>query len=278
MIHRFWAYSHGLTEDRLRLYPDDFARIPCHVPPLPEQKKIAEILSTWDAAIETTGKLLANAEAQKRALMQQLLTGKRRLKGFEGREWKLTHLSALAEILMGSSPPSAAYNQTEDGMPLIQGNADIKNGVTSPRFYTSVITQRCEPDDILLSIRAPVGAIAKSLHSACVGRGIAVLRSKLSSDQGWVYQTLLLFEPQWAKISQGSTFEAVTGKEIRAIAMYMPTDQLERKAISDVLAAQDNLISCLKAQSAGLQSEKRALMQQLLTGKKRVSIKSEDYR
>ena len=79
MVHRFWAYSYGLTDDRLRLYPRDFGRIPWQLPSLPEQKKIADILSTWDAAIETTGKLLANAEAQKRALMQQLLTGKRRV-------------------------------------------------------------------------------------------------------------------------------------------------------------------------------------------------------
>ncbi|NJM34964.1 MAG: hypothetical protein HC850_09975 [Rhodomicrobium sp.] len=68
------------------------------LPPLPEQKKIADILSTWDKAIKTIGKLLANAEAHKRALMQQLLTGKRRLPGFEGREWRPIKLGDTIEI------------------------------------------------------------------------------------------------------------------------------------------------------------------------------------
>ena len=53
MIYLFWAYSYGLTEDRLRLYPDDFGQIPASPPPLPEQRRIADILDAWDRAICT---------------------------------------------------------------------------------------------------------------------------------------------------------------------------------------------------------------------------------
>jgi len=168
MVHRFWAYSYGLTDDRLRLYPKDFEKIPWTFPPLPEQKKIADILSTWDAAIETTSKLLANAESQKRALMQQLLTGKRRLKGFDGK-WNVVELTSLAEVIMGSSPPSSAYNETGNGLPLLQGNADLKNRMSAPRSYTDVITQECKAGDTLISVRAPVGTVALSQHHACIG-------------------------------------------------------------------------------------------------------------
>ena len=66
MIYLFWAYSYGLTKDRLRLYFNDFARIPVEIPELQEQKKIAQILSTWDKAITTTGQLLANSQQQKK--------------------------------------------------------------------------------------------------------------------------------------------------------------------------------------------------------------------
>lgn len=73
-----------------------FSNVPILIPPLPEQKKIAAILSTWDRAIEGTEKLLANSQQQKKALMQQLLTGKKRLPGFTG-EWKFTTLDSLTD-------------------------------------------------------------------------------------------------------------------------------------------------------------------------------------
>lgn len=82
LIYLLWAYSYGLTNDRLRLYFNDFRKIPVDIPSLPEQKKIARILSTWDKAIETVEKLIENSNAQKKALMQQLLTGKRRFDEF----------------------------------------------------------------------------------------------------------------------------------------------------------------------------------------------------
>ena len=271
MVHRFWAYSYGLTDDRLRLYPKDFEKIPWTFPPLPEQKKIADILSTWDAAIETTSKLLANAESQKRALMQQLLTGKRRLKGFDGK-WNVVELTSLAEVIMGSSPPSSAYNETGNGLPLLQGNADLKNRMSAPRSYTDVITQECKAGDTLISVRAPVGTVALSQHHACIGRGLAAIRAKNPIDQNWLHQTFLSLEPTWAKISQGSTFEAVTSKEVRALKFRTPVDVVERQAIATVLSVQDKHVEVVRSRLECLRAEKRALMQQLLTGKRRVKL------
>lgn len=128
--------------------------IPVPVPPLTEQKKIAKILSTWDNAISVTEKLLTNSQRQKKALMQQLLTGKKRLLDENGvrfsGEWCTCTLSEVAHIIMGSSPKSEAYNDNGLGLPLIQGNADIKCRVSCPRVYTSDITKECTPGDILL--------------------------------------------------------------------------------------------------------------------------------
>lgn len=109
-IHFFWAYSYGLTNDRLRLYFKDFGLIPCELPPLAEQKRIAEILSTWDRAIETTEKLIANSEEQKKALMQQLLTGKKRLPGFDG-EWHRGTLSDFLLAIFGGGTPDKSKSE-----------------------------------------------------------------------------------------------------------------------------------------------------------------------
>ena len=73
MIHSFWAYSHGLTDDRRRLYFDDFSAIRIILPPKEEQRRIAEILSTWDRAIQATEKLIANSLTQKKALLAELI-------------------------------------------------------------------------------------------------------------------------------------------------------------------------------------------------------------
>ena len=113
-IYLFWAYSHGMTEDRLRLYFDDFSLIPVCLPPLPEQRRIAEILSTWDRAIETVEALIANASAQKKALMQSLLTGKRRLTGFAG-EWKRTPLGELGHISSAGVDKKLVEGETRSG-------------------------------------------------------------------------------------------------------------------------------------------------------------------
>lgn len=273
LIYMFWAYSYGLTEDRLRLYFSDFAKIPVSIHKVQEQKKIANILSTWDRAITAVEKLVENSTIQKKALMQQLLTGQKRVANFSDK-WVTTQLTKLVTITMGSSPPSEAYNKDQLGLPLIQGNADINDGKSAPRIYTSVVTKACMPGDILLSVRAPVGSVAKSVHKACVGRGLASLSAKNAASIRFIYQLLLYIEPQWVKVSQGSTFGAVNGDDIKRFSVFIPASKAEQNVIAGVLETQDTLIANLKGQLAILKEEKKALMQQLLTGK--LSLKVDD--
>jgi type I restriction enzyme S subunit len=241
-------------------------------PPLPEQTKIAQILSTWDKAITTTEQLIGNSQQQKIALMQSLLTGKKRLPGFEG-EWTRFTLDKVATIAMGSSPKSTAYNDLNIGLPLLQGNADINNRLSSPRIHTSQITRECYVGDILLSVRAPVGSVAKSLHHACIGRGIAAIKANLNAVQAFLYQWLLNYEPSWESLSQGSTFESVNSADIRNLEINLPSLP-EQQKIAAVLTAADNEIELLKKKLAFLKQEKTALMQQLLTGKRRVKVEA----
>ncbi|EJL6718356.1 restriction endonuclease subunit S [Vibrio alginolyticus] len=246
------------------------------IPPLLEQRKIAKILSTWDKAIAATEKLIETSKQQKKALMQQLLTGKKRLvnpetgKAFEG-EWEEVKLSHLATITMGSSPKSEAYNEIGEGLPLLQGNADIKARRSAPRIYTSQITKECSIGDILLSVRAPVGSVAKSEHKACIGRGIASIKAKKSNSQEYLYQWLLAFEPKWERLSQGSTFEAVNSNDIKTLDILEP-NLIEQQKIASVLTAADKDIDVLEAKLSLFKQEKKALMQQLLTGKRRVTV------
>ena len=249
----------------------DFYSIEVPVPPLPEQQKIAQILSTWDKAIEKLEALIAAKGKRKKALMQQLLIGKMRFTGFSG-EWKKVTLLHIAKVTMGSSPKSGAYNDDCTGLPLIQGNADIKNRLSAPRIYTAEITKECRPKDILMSVRAPVGAIAKSIHQACIGRGICAITAKNGVDQHFLYYWLLAFESRWESLSQGSTFESVNSADIKSLAIYMPIEETEQQKITSVLSAADKEITIHQNQLAALKQQKKGLMQQLLTGKKRVNV------
>ena len=245
------------------------------IPPLPEQQKIANILSTWDKAISTTERLIDNSTQQKKALMQQLLMGKKRLLDDEGNrfegEWGEVKLSEVAQITMGSSPKSESYNEVGDGLPLLQGNADIKNRKSVPRIYTSQITKECHVDDILFSVRAPVGTVAISSHHACIGRGIAAIKAKKNHSQDYLYQWFLSFETKWERYSQGSTFEAVNSNDIKSLNLSVPNFK-EQQKIATVLTNADKEIELLEQQLADLQQEKKALMQVLLMGKKRVVV------
>tara|TARA_R110000850_G_scaffold15326_23_gene47911 strand:- start:5652 stop:6881 length:1230 start_codon:yes stop_codon:yes gene_type:complete len=267
---RFLALAFQSTRNYLGITQQKKFSVP--LPPLPEQRKIADILSTWDAAIEKTEALLATAKAQKRALMQSLLTGKRRFPEFEGQPWKEVRLGDVATIAMGSSPKSAAYNDDGVGLPLIQGNADVKNGRSAPRTFTSEITTRCAPGDILLSVRAPVGSVAISDHEACVGRGGAVIRPIEGHSWLWLKHLMLWLEPQWARVSQGSTFEAVNSKDIKTFLIPLPSSQSEEDALGNAIETAHLECSALVGQIAKLRTEKKALMQQLLTGKRRVTV------
>ena len=269
------AQAHGFKSTLLHVQKKDIDNQFVLTPPVAEQKKISQILSTWNKAISVTEKLLANSQQQKKALIQQLLTGKKRLLDENGvrfsGEWCTCTLSEVAHIIMGSSPKSEAYNDNGLGLPLIQGNADIKCRVSCPRVYTSDITKECTPGDILLSVRAPVGTVALSQHKACIGRGISAIKSKRKMSQSFLYQWFLWFEPKWCYLSQGSTFESINSDDIKTLKLSVPNFE-EQQKIAAVLSAADVEISTLEKKLACLKDEKKALMQQLLTGKRRVKV------
>jgi type I restriction enzyme S subunit len=204
--------------------------------------------------------------------MQQLLTGKKRLRGCEG-EFNDLPLSEAARITMGTSPKSAAYNSSGEGLPLLQGNADIENRRSKPRVYTSEITKACQPGNILLSVRAPVGSVAISDHEACIGRGICAIQAKPGNDQAFLYQWMLWYEPRWASLSQGSTFESVNSADIKNLNVRVPK-AAEQSAIAQVLSTGDQEIISLQNRLECLKREKKALMKQLLTGKRRVQVEA----
>ena len=186
---------------------------------------------------------------------------------FDGK-WRKKSLNGLAAITMGQSPPSMYYNLRGEGLPLIQGNADIENRRTIDRVWTTRASKRCEFGDLLLTVRAPVGFVAVASKGAGLGRGVCGLKPFCNSE--FLFHALVYAEDHWQVYEQGSTFTAANSEQVGQFQLDVPEDENEQRAIAEVLSDVDGLIGELDALIAKKQAIKQAAMQQLLTGKTRL--------
>ena len=205
------VYNYGINGEggvRIYLFYPNFARIRVKLPGLDEQRKIASFLDVLEQRIEIQSKVIKESVILKKVLCQQLFDGSK----------KCVSLASIADIEMGQSPDSSAYNRDSLGIPLIQGNLDIKDGNTAPSIWTTQITKKCEIGDVILTVRAPVGEVAISSHNACIGRGVCRIRCSSSTLGNNIFQYLSFFS-DWGRFEQGSTFTAINRKDIERISI-----------------------------------------------------------
>nr|CAA6811666.1 MAG: Type I restriction-modification system, specificity subunit S (EC [uncultured Thiotrichaceae bacterium] len=277
MIYLFWAYSYGLTKDRLRLYYNDFARIRVKIPPLPEQKKISKILSTWDKAISVTEQLLANSQQQKTALMQQLLTGKRRSLDFEGK-WKEVTVGATSKCFSGGTPSKGNEEYYNGDIPW------VTSGKLNDRFVRSV--DKYISEEGLKKSSAKVvenGCILVAMYGATAGKvaineieGATINQAVLAMEPKSGYSNLFLFYLLEREMNKALKFAQggqpnLNASIIKGLKIQMPSLS-EQQKIAETLSTADREIETLQQKLTHLKQEKKALMQQLLTGKRRVTI------
>ncbi|EGS60819.1 MULTISPECIES: restriction endonuclease subunit S [Vibrio] len=242
-----------------------FKKLKIAVPPYSEQKKIAKILSTWDKAIATSEQLLANSKQQKKALMQQLLTGKKRLLDKNGvrfsGEWKRVELGDLLDYQQPTPYLVESTEYSDDfptpvltaGKTFILGYTDEESGIFSEQLPAIIF------DDFTTDSKF-VDFPFKAKSSA-----MKILTSKDGVSIRFVYEAMQLLD------------FAVGGHQRHWISIYsrlvipFPVKE-EQQKIAAVLSTADQEISTLQQKLEALKQEKKALMQQLLTGKRRVNI------
>jgi type I restriction enzyme S subunit len=238
------------------------------LPAAPEQRAIAEALADADALVESLDALIAKKRDMKQAAMQQLLTGRTRLPGFTD-DWREERLGDICEIVMGQSPESRHYNRAGNGLPLIQGNADIANRRTIQRVWTTSAPKRAEAGDVLLTVRAPVGAVGRASAEVCLGRGVCAVKSnEVVSD--FLFHALVAGEPRWSALEQGSTFTAANGRDVADFTVCVPEQHSEQQAIAEVLSDMDDEIDALVAQREKAELVKQGMMHELLSGRVRL--------
>ena len=176
------------------------------IPLMEEQKKISSLLNLIDDRIATQNKIIEDLKKLKSAISHILFSSKCAI-----------HLSDIANVVMGQSPSSNAYNDQGIGMPLVQGNLDISNGKTTPRLYTAEFNQTAEEGNIILTVRAPVGEVAKATKKVCLGRGVCAIIPHEENMSDFIYQYLTFYKFMWRRYEQGSTFTSINGSDVRNI-------------------------------------------------------------
>ncbi|MGR6861510.1 restriction endonuclease subunit S [Aliivibrio salmonicida] len=262
---------------RFKLNKATLEKLPMLVPPLPEQRKIAQILSTWDKAITTTEKLIDASKQQKKALMQQLLTGKKRLvdpetgKAFEG-EWETKELRELVTFVNGKGHEK---NIIDEGKYIVVNSKFISS---DGRVYKQTNDAFCPAliDDILMVMSdVPNGkAIAKCFlvnenNKFTVNQRIARFRSKSCNSTFLFYS--INRNSYYLEFDDGLKQTNLRKDDVLDCPLKTPPIQ-EQQKIASVLTAADKEIELLEAKLAHFKQEKKALMQQLLTGKRRVKV------
>ena len=240
--------------------------IPVLLPPLPEQKKIAQILSTWDQAITTTEQLLANSQQQKKALMQQLLTGKKRLlddnrQVFSG-EWEISKFHEILDIKKGKQLNRDTLSET--------GEYAVINGGVTPSGYTEASNWKANTVTISEGGNS-CGYVDLQNSPFWLGGHCYAVDTK-SFSVNFTYHLLKFHEHKIMRLRVGSGLPNIQKKDMYSLKLLYPNSSEEQQKIAAVLTAADNEIDTLKQKLDHLKQEKKALMQQLLTGKRRVKV------
>lgn len=231
------------------------------IPPIKEQKKIAEILGVWDEAIEKQNLLIEKLELRKRALMQRLLTGKTRLPGFT-EPWQKVKLGEISTIKKGVQVNKNTLQE--------YGKYPTINGGIEPSGYSD--NYNTEANTITISEGGNSCGYVNFITTKFWSGGHCYTITPLNNIKNlYLYHQLKYFEPRIMIQRVGSGLPNIQFNMLIKFECFLPT-LLEQKAIAEVLSTADNEIAIHRKTLDALRKQKCGLMQQLLTGKTRVKI------
>jgi len=167
-----------------------------------------------------------------------------RFRGFTD-AWEQRKLGDTVQITMGQSPDGSTYSDVPSDYILVQGNADLQNGWVTPRVWTTQVTKKAEAGDLIMSVRAPAGAMGKTAYNAVIGRGVVAIKGN-----EFIYQLLVKMNSNgyWKVLSCGSTFESLNSDNIKNAEVIVPK-QDEQVAIGHYFRNFDNLITLHQRES-----------------------------
>ncbi|MCY4172934.1 MAG: restriction endonuclease subunit S [Cyanobacteria bacterium MAG CAR3_bin_5] len=300
-----WAYYQLLNEDINSLdsgsaipstSKESFYSLSVLLPPLPEQKAIAHVLSTIDDKIELNRQMNETLEAMAKTLFKSWFVDfdpvRAKAEGrstglpdeisalfpdsFEDSElgeiprgWGVATLGKIMEITMGQSPPGSTYNQAGEGLPFYQGRSDFQFRHPRKRVFCSEPSRVAQPMTTLMSVRAPVGSLNVADQICCIGRGVAALQSIDGLNSYAYYLMDSLQEMLQSYNSEGTVFGAINKKDLASLKV-LKCELAISKAFNDIVASIDGRISLSVNESKVLTSLRDSLLPRLISGELKV--------
>ena len=174
--------------------------------------------------------------------------------------WEQRKLGDVCQITMGQSPDGSTYSEEPSDYILVQGNADLKDGWVQPRIWTTQKTKTAQAGDLIMSVRAPAGAMGKTAYDVVLGRGVAGIKGN-----EYIYQSLVKMDSDgyWKKMAAGSTFESINSDVVKNAEILLPQDIVEQEKIGEYFSNLDHLITLHQSKLEKLQKIKKSLLERM---------------
>ena len=175
-------------------------------------------------------------------------------------DWEQRKLGEICQVTMGQSPDGSTYSETPSDYILVQGNADLKDGWVFPRIWTTQKTKTAEAGDLIMSVRAPAGAMGKTSYNVVLGRGVAGIKGN-----EFIYQSLVKMDSDgyWKKLAAGSTFESINSDVVNGAELVVPQDIAEQNKIGEYFSSIDHLITLHQRKLEKLKQLKQAMLHKM---------------
>jgi len=281
---------------RASLNNEMLERLEIDTPAIVEQSAIGAILGTLDEKIELNHKMNQTLEEIAKAIFKSWFVDFDPVRAkAEGRPtglppeisdlfpdelvdseigeipkgWDVGTLSDVADITMGQSPPGGTYNDDGVGLPFYQGSTDFGFRFPSLRKYCSEPKRLADADDVLISVRAPVGDLNRAKDDCCIGRGLASVRAK-NSLQTWVFYRCKFLSKQLETFnSEGTVFGSINGKDLKGLPTILAPEVL-CKAFDEIAKPMDDAVRNRTVEIEVLTELRDTLLPKLISGDLRI--------
>lgn len=265
VVEELDAIAEGATSAYPSLKPSDIESLEINLPPLAEQKAIAEVLSSLDDKIDLLHQQNQTLEDMAQTLFREWFIEK----ADEG--WEDGKLPDEFDFLMGVSPKGNTFNEEKIGTPMFQGNADFSFRFPKNRIYTTDPKRFADRYDTLISVRAPVGAQNMAEEKCCIGRGLASFKYRNNKDfyTYTYYKLMSLMEEIKAFNNTGTVFGSISKTDFQNIDVVIPPKDVVENFESLVKPLNDKIIEN-EEQIRMLEQTRDTLLPKLMSGQVRV--------
>ena len=267
------------------------------VPPLAEQRRIVAKLDTLftqlDAAVDSLKQTQTQLQRYRRSILKAAFDGELTRKWREGYSdelepmsvseistleglpelphgWVWTTLEGISEIILGQSPPSSTYNTDGEGLPFYQGKLEFGKLYPTPRKWCTKPKKIAKRGDVFISIRAPVGPTNLCPEKSAVGRGLAAIRGLHGIQPFFILYLLRRFENEIASRGTGTTFEAITGNQLKTFEIPLPSLAEQEQIVSELerhLLVADEVEATITSELRRAERLRQAILKQAFSGK-----------